>query len=63
VLNRLIGAFLVLRLELRQLPLDLESALSLWHRRTVIEIVLERRDGVSAEGDRLRRRLHEVYPF
>ncbi len=57
------GAFLVFRLELRQLPLDLELVLSLWRGRPAIEIVIERRDEAPTEGERLRHRLDEVYPF
>ena len=58
--GRLLRAALVFRLELRPLaPPDAELVLLAWLRRTVIEMPA----GVVRAGERLRRRLDEVYPF
>ena len=61
MLTSLIGVFLVFRLQLRQLPLDLELVLGALRQRPVIEIVLDRAE--QTRGKRLRRRLDQVYPF
>ena len=63
MLKRLVGAVLVCRLELRQLPVDAQLVLALWRRRSAIEIVVHQRLDAAAERLRLRRRLDEVYPF
>jgi hypothetical protein len=60
VIKSLISAALVLRLETRQIPLDMGLIALAWLRRPVIEIVLNR---ASEDGIRLRRKLDEVYPF
>ena len=62
VLRQLIGAILVCRLELRQLPVDAQVVLALWRSRPAIEIVLVQRVDALTERVRLRRRLDEVYP-
>ncbi len=62
MLKRIIGALLVFRLELRQLPLDPELVLALWRQRPVIEIVVQR-SAAAAPSSHLTRRLDEVYPF
>jgi hypothetical protein len=63
MLRNLIRAFLVLRLELREVPVDLELVLSWWWRGSTIEIVLGEREDRAARTAALRRRLDEVYPF
>ena len=60
MIKNLISAALVLRLETRQVPLDMGLIVLNWLRRPVIEIVLNR---ASEEAVRLRRKLDEVYPF
>ena len=60
MVKSLIGAFLVLRLETRQVPLDLSLIALTWLRRPAIEIVLPL---VNREGQWLRQRLDAVYPF
>jgi len=63
MLKNLISAFLVFRLELRQLPVDLDLVLALWRQRPVIEIVLGQRETRAERGAVLCRKLDEVYPF
>ncbi len=66
LLRRIFGAALVFRLELRPpAPLDAGLILLAWLRRPAIQLPFEAERFVAAEskGDRLRRRLHEVYPF
>ena len=63
MLRSLVSAFLVCRLELRQLPVDLDLLLSLWRHRPAIEIVLRATEHADAGRQRLLRRLDEVYPF
>ncbi len=63
MLKNLISAFLVFRLECRQLAVDVDLVLSLWRRRPAIEIVLERRTERADKRAALRRKLDEVYPF
>lgn len=62
MLKNLIGAFIIFRLELRQLPIDPGLVLALWRQPPTIAIVIEH-----GEEDRRRRRLlqqlNEVYPF
>ena len=60
MLKNLIGAFLVCRLELRQLSLDIDLVLMEWRHRPTIQILLQ--EGRESSR-RLRRRLDEVYPF
>ena len=60
LIKSLISAALVLRLETRQVPLDMGLIVLAWLRRPVIEIVLNR---ASENAIRLRRKLDEVYPF
>ncbi|MCY3762406.1 MAG: hypothetical protein OXH50_14230 [Gemmatimonadetes bacterium] len=60
MIKNLVSAALVLRLETRQVPLDLGLIALTWLRRPVIEIVLNR---ASENAVRLRRKLDEVYPF
>ncbi len=66
LLYRIFGAALVFRLELRP-PAALDAGLILlaWLRRPVIEMPLEasRQCATESDGDRLGRRLDEVYPF
>jgi hypothetical protein len=63
MLKRLVGAVLVCRLELRQLPVDPQLILALWRQRPAVEIVVAQRLGAAAERLHLLRRLDEVYPF
>ena len=63
MLKNLISAFLVFRLELRQLPVDLDLVFALWRQHPVIEIVLGRREARAEKRAALRRKLDEVYPF
>ena len=63
MLKNLISAFLVCRLEFRQLGVDLDLVLALWRHRPAIEIVLGQRRQRERRGDALRRKLDEVYPF
>ena len=63
MLRRLLGAVLVCRLELRQLPVDPQLALAMWRIRPAVEIVILRRHGELSQRERLQRRLDEVYPF
>ncbi|MBT4498613.1 MAG: hypothetical protein HOC74_12870 [Gemmatimonadetes bacterium] len=63
MLKNLISAFLVFRLECRQLAVDVDLVLSLWRQRPAIEIVLERRAERAEKRAALRRKLDEVYPF
>jgi len=63
MLKRLMGAVLICRLELRQLPLDPQWVLAMWRQRPVIEIVAVRRAETAPERLYWRRRLDEVYPF
>jgi hypothetical protein len=63
MLKNLISAFLVFRLECRQLAVDLDLVLALWRQRPTIEIVLKARQNSVARKSALRRRLDEVYPF
>ena len=63
MLKNLISAFLVFRLELRQLPIDASLVLLRWRQHSVIEIVLHRREERREERERLLHRLEEVYPF
>lgn len=65
-LQRIFGAALVFRLELRPpAPLDVGLILLAWLRRPVIEMPLEAVHHARHEtiGERFRRRLNEVYPF
>jgi hypothetical protein len=62
MLRRLVGAVLVFRLELGQLPVDPQLIVALWRQRPAVEIVVRRHDD-AAERRRLQRRLDEVYPF
>jgi hypothetical protein len=63
MLKNLISAFLVFRLECRQLAVDLDLVLALWRQRPTIEIVLSACQRSAARKSALRRRLDEVYPF
>ncbi|MEW6749925.1 MAG: hypothetical protein AB1505_02990 [Candidatus Latescibacterota bacterium] len=59
----LIRALLVLRLESRQLPIDLGLVLAMWRSQPVVEIVVAARQEAAARRAAVRRRLDEVYPF
>lgn len=59
----LISAFLVLRLEIRHLPIDLELVLAQWRQRSAIEIAIGDRQTCPDRRAALRRKLDEVYPF
>jgi len=63
MLKNLISAFLVFRLECRQLAVDLDLVLALWRQRPRIEIVLGARQERAIQKAALRRKLDEVYPF
>ena len=63
MLKTLIRAFVVLRLETRDLHLDPGLVLLTWLRRPVIEMPLQAMQRARAGVVRLHRRLHEVYPF
>jgi len=65
VLRALIRAFVVIRLETRDLYVDPGLVLLAWLRRPVIEMPLQvvQRVRSSASAVRLHRRLHQVYPF
>lgn len=63
MLKNLISAFLVFRLECRQLAVDLDLALALWRQRPTIEIVLDARQERATQKTALHRKLDEVYPF
>lgn len=63
MIRNLIRAVLVCRLELRQLAIDVDLVLAAWHRRPVIEVVLDTRRLRWQRRAALRRRLDEVYPF
>ena len=65
-MQRIFGAALVFRLELRPpAPLDAGLILLAWLRRPVIEMTLETNHQARHEssGERFRRRLDEIYPF
>lgn len=66
LVGRIISAVLVFRLELRP-PRSLDAGLILlaWLRRPAIEMPLSLADRqtVNTDGERLRRRLNEIYPF
>ena len=64
MLRNLIRAFLIFRLELRQLPLDLDQIVYAWVHRPAIHLLHD----VTESARRLRRtalarKLDEVYPF
>ena len=62
LLRRILGAALVVRLQLRSPdPLDVDLILLAWLRRPAIEMPL--RAARESRSDRLRRRLDEVFPF
>ena len=61
MVKSLIGTILVLRLQLRQLPLDVETVFGAWRNRPAIEIVLQREN--PSRGKHLQQRLDQVYPF
>jgi len=63
MLKSLFSAFLVFRLELHQIPVNLEAVLMAWLRRPVIEIVLPTQGAQQKNRQRLHRKLDEVYPF
>jgi hypothetical protein len=64
LLLRILGAALVFRLELRSPePLDGGLILLAWLRRPAIEMPMRALRALESRGDRLRRRLDEVYPF
>ena len=63
MLKNLIRAFLVFRLELWELSIDLDLVLMAWHRRPVIQTLLENRERHDHRHERLIHKLDEVYPF
>ena len=64
LLRRLLGAALVVRLELRPpAPLDAGLILLAWLRQPVIEMPMRAVHVAETTAARLRRRLDEVYPF
>jgi hypothetical protein len=68
LLRRVLGAALVMRLQLRPpAPLDSGLILLAWLRRPAIEMPMLARDALAeraeSRADRLRRRLDDVYPF
>lgn len=68
LLRRVLGAALVMRLQLRPpAPLDAGLILLAWLRRPAIEMPMLARDALAeraeSRADRLRRRLDDVYPF
>ena len=62
MLKNLIGAFIIFRLELRQLSIDHYLVLTLWRQRPAIAIVLEQ-GAKCLRQRRLLQQLDEVYPF
>jgi hypothetical protein len=65
MLNSIVSAFLVIRLELRSpSPPDVTDMLLEWFHRPTIEILFERRQSEEKEESvRLTAKLNEVYPF
>jgi len=63
VLKTLLRAFVVIRLETRDLYVDPGLVLLTWLRRPVIEMPLHAMQQARAGVLRLHHRLHEVYPF
>ncbi len=61
--KNIIRAFLICRLELRQLPLDLDLVFASWLRRPAIQILLEEEDEQNHDREHLLHKLDEVYPF
>ncbi|MFH1571962.1 MAG: hypothetical protein ABIL09_28490 [Gemmatimonadota bacterium] len=63
MVRTLLRAFVVLRLESRDLYLDPALILLAWLRRPAIELPLEACRGAALRAFRLARRLDQVYPF
>ena len=62
MLKNLIGAFIIFRLELRQLPIDPGLVVALWRHRTAIAVVIDH-GAECRQQSRLVQQLNEVYPF
>ena len=62
MLKNLIGAFIIFRLEMRQLPIDPGLVVALWRHRTAIAVVIDHGAGCRQQP-RLIKQLNEVYPF
>ena len=63
MLKNVIRAFLVFRLELQDLPIDLNGVLALWRHRPGVEILLTERAKRREKRELLLEKLNEVYPF
>ena len=63
MLRNILRAFLIFRLELRQLPLDLDQIVYAWVHRPAIHLLHQVRKGVKSRRTGLAQRLDEVYPF
>ena len=64
MMRTLIRAFLIFRLELRQLPLELDQIIYAWVHRPAIHLLHQAGDSArSFRRGELSRRLDQVYPF
>ena len=64
MLRNILRVFLIFRLELRQLPLDVDQIVYAWVHRPAIHLLHQVRESTkSIRRTDLARRLDEVYPF
>ena len=64
MLRNFVRAFLIFRLELRQLPLDVDQVIYAWVHRPAIHLLHQATEAARCvRPSRLTRRLDEVYPF
>ena len=70
MLRTIIRACLIFRLELRQLPLEMDQILYAWLHRPAIHLLHKSSDAVHGSGcelstdrQQLADRIHQIYPF